>query len=359
MSARSERIAAIAAEVEHRARACAREGGPVIATMMRGLAKDMRSGGVTADVVAHFDGIPTEALLSLRLACGLHRAALDGRAPALRPFLPSVGGAFDPARDEAALEAATVATVPEERGVLEDYLQGFPQTNDVGRSVGLMCGFLQVAAETGMPLDLMEIGTSAGLNLCFDKFRFQLGDHAWGDPASGVLLTPRWEGPPPRLDARLSIRRRTGADLSPIDVCEPGTPLRLASYIWPDQPERARRLLAAIDIARRTERRLDRASADEWLTKHLPEATPGVARVVFNSAMWSYMPGAVQDAVTAAIEDAGARATAETPLAWVSLEPGVDVHPPSCEIALTSWPGGQRRVLGLAHTHGYWVRWTG
>jgi len=359
MSEGKERIAAIATEVERRACINSQEGAQIVATMLRGLAKDMRSGGIAADLVAHFEGEPMEALPSLRLAGGLHRAALEGRALALRPFLPTVGGRFNPASDDVALEAAAVATIHEEFEVLADYLNGPPQTNDVGRSSGLVGAFLQVAAETRMPLDLMEIGTSAGLNLCFDRFRYQLGGFAWGDPASGVILSPRWEGPAPRIDAPLAVRRRLGADLFPIDVHRSEAPLRLASYIWPDQPERAKRLLAAIEIARRTDRHLECASADHWLATQLCNVTPGVVRVVFNSAMWSYMPTTVANAVVALISDAGSRATTATPLAWITLEPGINVHPAGSEIAVTVWPGGQRRVLGLAHTHGHWVRWNG
>ncbi len=48
------------------------------------------------------------------------------------------------------------------------------------------------------------------------------------------------------------------------------------------------------------------------------------------------------------IEDAGGRATAEAPLAWLSMEPGAD----QAEVHLTMWPGGDRRLIAQAGFHG-------
>ena len=61
-------------------------------------------------------------------------------------------------------------------------LAGAPQTNEIARSAMLLPGFLTVARETGLPLDLFEIGASAGLNLLFDSFHYRYGDAEWGDP---------------------------------------------------------------------------------------------------------------------------------------------------------------------------------
>ncbi len=325
---------------------------------MRALAQDLLAGGPTAAAVADFDGIPNEALLSLRLACALHRAALDGRAPALRRYFPSTGGAYDPQRDAEGLAEAVREGVIAEAELIGDYLMGPPQTNDVGRCTGLLGGFLAFANEIDAPFDLLEIGCSAGLNLAFDRYHYAIGGLEWGDPASAVRLSPDWRGPPPALEATPRIRRRLGADIAPIDVSAPQTPARLASYVWPDQPDRLNRLLSAIEIARGTPRQIDRDSAEVWLKNQLATAEPGVGRLVFHSAMWLYLPRSVQDAVTAAIVDAGHRATADTPLGWLSLEPGASARAPqACEISLTMWPGGVRRVLGTAHTHGFWVQW--
>ena len=51
----------------------------------------------------------------------------------------------------------------------------------------------------------------------------------------------------------------------------------------------------------------------------------------------------------------GARATESAPLAWLSLErtPGFD----AAELRLTTWPGGEERVLAKAGFHDGPVEW--
>jgi len=47
------------------------------------------------------------------------------------------------------------------------------QTNEVGRSAMLLPGFLTLARETRLPVEIAEIGASAGLNLYFDRCHYR------------------------------------------------------------------------------------------------------------------------------------------------------------------------------------------
>ena len=72
------------------------------------------------------------------------------------------------------------------RGVLEsqrDWLKRFVaeqpvQTNEVQRSWALLPAFLTVA--DGRPLDIIELGPSAGLNLFWDRYRYPVRRDGWG-----------------------------------------------------------------------------------------------------------------------------------------------------------------------------------
>ena len=79
------------------------------------------------------------------------------------------------------------------------------------------------------------------------------------------------------------------------------------------------------------------------------------ATIVYHSVFLQYPPREARAAIVEAIAEAGARATATAPLAWVRLEPEAltDNVRDSLRMVvdLTTWPGGQRRVL--AHSDGH------
>jgi hypothetical protein len=75
-----------------------------------------------------------------------------------------------------------------------------------------------------------------------------------------------------------------------------------------------------------------------------------------HSIVWQYVPEDQKARVTAAMEAAGARATPEHPLAWVSLEANRVLH--IHEMTVRYWPGGTEPVtVTRAHPHGASIEW--
>lgn len=93
---------------------------------------------------------------------------------------------------------------------------------------------------------------------------------------------------------------------------------------------------------------VDRLDAVDWLRIHLADPRPGVTTVVFHSVVMPYLTEEGRENVQSVIEDAGIRATAEAPVAWLSMEPGAD----QADVHLTMWPGGERRLIAQAGFHG-------
>jgi hypothetical protein len=233
-----------------------------------------------------------------------------------------------------------------------------PQTNEVRRSACLLPGFLTIAATTGLPLACFELGASAGLNQLWRRFHYDYGEAGvWGDPASPVRLTSDWAGPPPPLDAKLSLASVAACDRKPIDISDPIQRRRLEAYIWPDQIERVERFEAAVTMALASAMKVNAADAVDWTrTRCAPRA--GYATVIYHSIFWQYLPEAAQASLRAAIETHGAAATAEAPLAWLRMEPP-DGGPMPIELWLTIWPAGEARRLATVHAHGASVDWVG
>jgi hypothetical protein len=229
------------------------------------------------------------------------------------------------------------------------------QTNEVGRAAPLASGMAVVAAETGRPLRLLEIGSSAALNLRLDRYYFAAGGAHWGDLQSAVRFVDEWDGGTPPFDPAVTIASRRGCDLAPIDVTQPGADITLLSFVWPGQVERFGRLEAALAIARDMPVDVDTEPVDTWLPRELAAPAAGVATVVFHSIVWQYFPDAVRAAVVATLVEAGARATADAPLAWVRLEPAHGMA--YCELRCTTWPVGEERLLATAGFHAGRVNW--
>src|SRR6201996_8740612 len=74
---------------------CTGMGSPVYGDVLRQVAADVEAGGVFAAILAGHENDSGRLALPLRLLGGLHRLALDGRAPALGRWYPSVGGRWD------------------------------------------------------------------------------------------------------------------------------------------------------------------------------------------------------------------------------------------------------------------------
>lgn len=287
----------------------------------------------------------------LRIAGGLHALVRRGQLPALAALYPP-----NPLPDPAVLWQAVADALRDAGEELFGWLDLPPQTNEVARSAVLMSGYLTVAAETGLPLALMELGASAGLNLLPDRYHCRLGTREVGPKTSGVRLAPAWTGAdPPAAEIRIVSRR--GIDLSPLDVTSPADRERLVAYVWPDQHERIARIEAALAIAAADPPRLDRGDAAAWLEARLAEDSRGTARVVAHSIAFQYFPAATQGRIVDAMAAAGSAATPDAPLAWLRYEVDPEFRRPSLRLRL--WPDGRDRVLALADPHARAVEWRG
>ena len=317
---------------------------PFYGVLMERLAEDIVAGAPSWRPLAVIADLPVSENLPLRLMGAAHRVALAGDAPDYAAHLPTSGGDGDADAAWPAFRALCVDGALD-AGVLQPV-----QTNEPTRAAALLPAFGQIAGETGLPLRLLELGSSAGLLLRFDRYRFQIGGETWGDPASPVRLT--CDGSAPLHPFEVASRR--GCDPRPLDPASDR--LLLLSFVWPTRVERFRAVEAALTLAANDPVRIDRSGAAPWLAEQLAQPVEGVATVVFHSVVWQYLGAEEQQATSATIHEAGRRATASAPVAWLRLEPHRRIEV-GAELRLTVWPGGEDRSIGLSGYHGEWLRW--
>ena len=317
------------------------EASPLYRDLMVRCANDIGSGGPVWSLMRDHAG-PAGSVPPLRLLGAVHRLVLSGRAPSLARYYPSVGGTYDA---EPAW-AAFLAVCEEHAATIDAELDWTVQTNEVSRASVLLGGFCVVAREYAMPLRPLEVGASAGLLLRFDSYRYVLPSGATWGPAESPVTFDGYRTDVPL--APVTVESRRGCDRSPIDPATEQGRLLLTSYVWPDQLDRLARLRAALDVAASVPAAVDAPDAVEWTAARLAEDAGGAVPVVFHSVVMQYLP---EDA-RAAFRDVVASAGAE-PRAWLRFEP----EDADFVLRLTTWPGGEERVLAKAHPHGYDVEW--
>lgn len=326
-------------------------GSPFTARLCQLLARRLDMRTQFGRRILGWDGDPFPDNVALRACGAIHALARSGWEPILAAQYP-------PAElNDNRLWIAIAEALKHNDAFLTERLSSPPQTNEVARSGWILGAMLHLASVVRMPLEVLELGASAGLNLAFDEYRYDLsGGRYWG-PASGPLTVEcEWRGGTPPLDAPLSVVGRAGCDLRPIDPSNADDRARLISYIWADQLHRLHRAEAALAHAARLGRKVDRADAADWLEQKLATPQlPGVTRAVLHTIVWDYVPPDAKARMEAALATAGAAATPQRPLARISIEPD-DVRG-SARIDLTIWPNGQTATLGRGDFHGRWAEW--
>jgi hypothetical protein len=345
-----------ATALEWQARHAEENGAPATARVIRALAGVRASDTATGQRIANWPGLTLKDAMPLRLAGGFHHLLLTGADQRLAQVY---GGQVT---DQAAVDALVLDLTHRFDARLLPWLDGPPQTNEAGRAASIMAGLLWIAQRVASPrFDLFELGASAGVNTMIDRYFFRLGATEVGPPDSPMRIVPEWRGAsPPAPPSGFAITAVKGCDIAPINLADPASALRLKAYVWPDAGERLARIDAAIALAGLAPPDLVAADAGDFAAAMLARPPqPGLARVMFHSIMWQYMPAATQARITEAFEAAGAAATPDTPLGWIALEtdPATFRH----ELRVRLWDGaahhGEEHLLSHAHPHGAWVEW--
>ena len=173
---------------------------------MRAAGDDADAGGIVATIFAGDPATPG-SVPELRLLAALHHLVLSGGAPQLARYYPSAGGDAPP---DGAWPVAQ-RTIAEHAGLIRELARRTVQTNEPGRCVALYGALLWLSERHGLPIRLLEIGASAGLNLNADRFRYVVGGQPLGDPAGPLEFAEPWTGLPvadPAAAARAAAGRR-------------------------------------------------------------------------------------------------------------------------------------------------------
>ncbi len=321
---------------------CLAHDSPLYARLSAGVAQDFE----LLDLAAQATREPVPNLFF----AAVHSLLLQGEQHRLADYYPSLRA--HPRKDDGLL-SAFADFCREHRSVLEQLISSrLVQTNEINRSACLLPAF-EIVFQLGgcQPLALIEVGTSAGLNLIGDRYRYHYSNgQVVGLPASPVTVHCDLRGhlTPPLPSAYPLIGARTGIDLHPIDLGSPQERLWLQALIWPDHLRRADQLQAAIALLLDDPPTLMGGDALDLL--------PGVLNVIHHEQTLCLFHSATlnqfHDRARAALDEQLQRASMARPLFRVSLE--------NYQLSLREYRRGelvQDVFLADVDGHGRWMQW--
>ena len=345
-------VADVATAIAWQADHCEEANAPQTAQVIRAELAILETETALARRMNNWAGLSLRDAMPLRVAAGLHYLFLSGEDRRLEPVYAGL------TNDQAAVDEIVADMAVRYDARLMPWLDGPPQTNEAGRSASFMAALLWLSERLGPKFEMNEIGASAGVNTMMGRYFYDLGGVKVGPSLSSIRIEPEWRGDAPPA-APVEIVAIKGCDASPVDLTDPDQVLRLKAYIWPEARERMARMDAVSALAQRAAPELERKDAAEFVREML--AAPqeeGVTRVLYHSVTWQYLFEHTAQAITEAMEAAGAEASEAKPLAWVRLETNRQTF--RHELTVRYWPGGGEPVkLAEAHPHGAWVEWLG
>ena len=219
----------------------------------------------------------------------------------------------------------------------------YTQTNECRRCVALLPA---VMASPFEQFHLIDLGTSAGLNLAMDRYHYDFDGIDWGLPSS-VDLDCEVRGDSPRL-RDIRILSRVGIDLNVVDASDLDQRMWLDALIWPEHAERRARLRYAISVAASVDIDLIQGDVLEVLGGILDDLPAGDPVVIVNSFVLNqFSPeqrGHLVDVIDAA--------RASRRVFRVSME-SIRIEDPLPHLEIGE--GRDLIELGTAHHHGDWI----
>jgi hypothetical protein len=257
------------------------------------------------------------------------------------------------------------------------------QMNEVGRCADVVAALAPAIAED-REIVLVDLGTSAGLGLHLDRYRYVFAEPGGrratvGDAGSPVVIETELRGrvAPPFARALPRIVDRVGIDVEPLDLADPGVRAWLAACV-PQEIGAVTRFARATELATAHGARTVQGDAEALLPDVLAGLPEGPLVCLVDAYVHVFFAPRRLRSFRALVDRVGA----VRDLDWISIDPLVPMGPDASQSVLglrvppallqrnrregvfgvigrLSYRAGARSgaVLGLAHPGAAWLEW--
>lgn len=325
------------------------DNSPLYAFLARHVAAD-------AELLALAQSAPVDQPTANIFFAAIHYLLLSGIEHPLSTFYPtltanpgSVSTVYPAFRSFCLTYATQIREVMNSRLV---------QTNEVRRCACMLPAFeIIYQLGQGRPMAIIEVGTSAGVNLLWDHYSYNYGDtQIHSSQASGLQLNCELRGerevPFPQHMPTVSLR--IGLDLHPININNADALLWLRALIWPEHLERVARLQSALEVVRQHRPLVMAGDALKLLPMIMANVPFDMTLCVFHSfTLNQFSPEARKRFAAILIEASKHREIFR--LSYEALIP--QAKDPLLDLYLYVQGTEMRQLVARASAHGNWLEW--
>ncbi|MBY7142630.1 DUF2332 domain-containing protein [Virgibacillus sp. NKC19-3] len=226
------------------------------------------------------------------------------------------------------------------------------QTNEVRRCAYLYPTFCYAYNQVNKPLAMIEIGTSAGLQLMWDHYSYSYGtDQLYGDTSSNVHITSEVKGELPIeiTNSTPPVSYKMGIDLNITDLTNDEEYRWLKSLIWPEHKERLKLFDDAVELFKTQPSNLIEGDGVLLLEEIAKEIPTDHAICIFHTHVANQIPKEVKLDLLNKIKSLGKEREV--------IHVYNNIWDKS--LHLDYWINGKetKLIVGDTDGHGHWFRW--
>lgn len=236
----------------------------------------------------------------------VHYLLLKGKDHPLRDYYPDL--VKSPRKADEAFPAFRDFCLLFKDEIIPILRQKRVQTNEIGRCAYLYPSFCLIYNRVKKSLSLIEIGTSAGLQLLWDHYSYAYGgSHTYGHPSSPVRIESEIRGSrqPFLFPDSPPVAFRMGIDLHIMDLTDQEDFLWMRSLIWPEHQKRVRLFEKAARQLKKHPLRLIEGDGVEMLPKLARQVPENTALCIFHTHVANQMPDQVKQKLKDQIGELG------------------------------------------------------
>lgn len=233
------------------------------------------------------------------------------------------------------------------------------QTNAINRTAYLM-PIVSSLFPADVPINLVDIGTSSGLTLNFDRYQYSYGDHLeWGN-SEVKIKSEILAGQLPSFQEIANIKRKIGIDQNPLDLKEGENGNWLKALIWPDSEARFIRMEAAIAAAKNSTIELYKADQPDTFQSIISTVPKTEGLMVYHTHVLYQFKAVQRQAFRQMLDEVGQ----DRDLYYLAVEAnrvfdGLIGDTPGIKIVFTKYQSGKKTTTLLGETNGHanWIKW--